>query len=302
MKLKQKIIFGLFGLFFWISNVSAQSLENIPGQTPVGEGDLIGFLNNLYKFGISITGILAIFMIGVGAFAYIVTSVGNSSKMIDAKEKIQNALIGLVIVLTAYLFLYVINPDLVNGTLTAPKTTIDNIVLSNSAYDGVECNDTEGTTRAGTCPTCPLCSEICPGKKYGKNEHVYCGENPVVTAKKAAAAKLTPDTMGCCAYSFSKKCEPLISYADCLAKGTAKNVHFTPGTNVTCGVENNYKVCVSPPTLVDTTVDGTACGGSGQPLCADCKNGNYFDEDKVQHFCGSESLPPSPVTPGVPSN
>ena len=128
MKIRLKsIFFVVVASFFPIFEVSAQVLEKIPGQASATDGDLVGYLNNLYKFGISITGILAIFMIGLGAFAYIVTSAGNSSKMLDAKDTIQNALIGLLIALTAYLMLYVINPDLISGTLSMPTTAIDAI-------------------------------------------------------------------------------------------------------------------------------------------------------------------------------
>jgi len=46
------------------------------------------------------------------------TSAGNTSKMDVAKKVVTDAVIGLVIVLTAYLVLYVINPDLVKVTLS----------------------------------------------------------------------------------------------------------------------------------------------------------------------------------------
>jgi hypothetical protein len=127
------ILFTAVALLIPFYNSLAQQLEKIPGQEPVGESDLIGYLDSLYKFGISITGILAIFMIAFGAFGYMVTSAGNSSKKIDAKEKISNALIGLIIALTAYLFLYVINPDLVRGTLKGPVEILNELVHNSNS-------------------------------------------------------------------------------------------------------------------------------------------------------------------------
>ena len=100
--------------------------ERIPGFEPTR--DFIEYLSNLYKFGISIAAILAIFMIAFGAFVYIVTSAGNSSKMGNAKDMIFNALYGLIIALVAYLILFVVNPDLVDGTLPRqvdPRTYIN---------------------------------------------------------------------------------------------------------------------------------------------------------------------------------
>lgn len=93
-----------------------ENQELIPGQEPTSE--FVTYVENLYNFGIAITAVLAVFMIAIGAFAYIVTSAGNSSKIIDAKAKIYNAIIGLILALVAALVLYIINPDLVKGTMS----------------------------------------------------------------------------------------------------------------------------------------------------------------------------------------
>jgi hypothetical protein len=176
------IVFTLIALLIPAYNSLAQQLEKIPGQdpeVPEGMNSLIYYLDSLYKFGISITGILAIFMIALGAFAYIVTSAGNASKMLDAKEKITNALIGLVIALTAYLFLYVINPDLVGGTLESPGEIMSQMVSGeedeggggDNSYDGVECDN------EGSCGRCLNCSD-CPNDLfYQDGESYFCGEN-----------------------------------------------------------------------------------------------------------------------------
>ena len=97
--------------------------EKIPGQENVD--DLQSYLEALYRFGIAIVAILAVVMIGIGAFMYIVTAAGNLSKMANAKEIIGNAIFGLVMALLAWLILYVINPDLVGTTLKMPKKTIN---------------------------------------------------------------------------------------------------------------------------------------------------------------------------------
>jgi hypothetical protein len=163
---KLKILFILLAVLLPFYQTFAQQLEKIPGQDSVGSDDLAGFLDNLYKFGISITGILAVFMVALGAFMYIVTSAGNASKMMNAKDMITNALIGLVIALTAYLFLYVINPDLVTGTLTAPDAMLDLSTSDDEGGDGPAplsgsdpCKFTAGgvtvNPTAGDCSDCP---------------------------------------------------------------------------------------------------------------------------------------------------
>ena len=97
--------------------------EKIPGQKQTD--NLIDYLNGLYTFGIAIAGILAVVMISLGAFSYIVTSGGNSSKMLDAKDMITEAIFGLILALAAYLLLFVLNPDLIGGTVNAPTNVIN---------------------------------------------------------------------------------------------------------------------------------------------------------------------------------
>ncbi len=97
------------------TSTSYELHEKIPGQE--GVDTLQKYLEGLYKFGISIAAILAVVMVGVGAFIYIVSSAGNVGKMLSAKDIITNALIGLVMVFVAWLILFIINPDLVGNTL-----------------------------------------------------------------------------------------------------------------------------------------------------------------------------------------
>ncbi|MDZ7611373.1 MAG: pilin [Candidatus Moranbacteria bacterium] len=109
-------LFSLLGIVLPFLSAQAQTLSQIPGQESTTD-DLIEYLNNFYKFGLSSIAILAVFMIAVGAFTYLVLAVGNPSKMQSAKEKITNALFGLALAFLAYLMLFVINPDLVSGTI-----------------------------------------------------------------------------------------------------------------------------------------------------------------------------------------
>lgn len=132
MKTKNKkkailIIFLLLAYFLPVVVLAANNtnMEKIPGQTPTD--DLIKYLNNLYNFGIAIAAILAVFMIALGSFKYIITSAGNASKMTDAKDTITNAIIGLILAFVAFLLLFIINPDLVKGTILGPEKVIKQI-------------------------------------------------------------------------------------------------------------------------------------------------------------------------------
>lgn len=87
-------------------------LEKIPGSDSTNLS-FSAYLSAIYKLAIWIVGLCALFMFLIGAFMYML-SAANTSKMGSAKEIMQDALIGLVLALTSYLILYVINPDLVN--------------------------------------------------------------------------------------------------------------------------------------------------------------------------------------------
>lgn len=107
-----------FSLFFATVS-SAQKytpLEKIPGTVITEQDTFPEYVKAIYKFAIWTVGIAALFMISVGGFMYF-TAAGNNSRMETAKNIITDALWGLVAVLAAWVFLNVINPDLVNINL-----------------------------------------------------------------------------------------------------------------------------------------------------------------------------------------
>ena len=64
-----------------------------------------------YYFIIFISGIAAFVSIVWGGFDWL-TSAGNSGKLSTAKDRIQSALLGLLIILSSYIIMKVINPEL----------------------------------------------------------------------------------------------------------------------------------------------------------------------------------------------
>ena len=94
-----------------------QLLEKIPGTSGLGS-DLPGYVSAIYKMALIIVTLSAVLMLTVGGFMYL-TSAGNTASIGTAKGIIYDSLIGLVIALSAWLVLYVINPDLVEVNLTA---------------------------------------------------------------------------------------------------------------------------------------------------------------------------------------
>lgn len=112
-------------------------LEEIPGSSET-RGDLGLYVQNLYKFTFWAIGVAALFMLTVGGFMY-VTAAGNTSRMDTAKTIITDSILGIVVALFAWIFLYVLNPDLVEG-----------LKLTNTVRTGVP-----SPTPAPTGPTAP---------------------------------------------------------------------------------------------------------------------------------------------------
>ena len=109
-------IFALLAIFGMAGFVNAVGYE-IPFPSAVekaaaGEG-IAGYVNRLYIYALGLVGLTALGAIIFGGILY-TTSAGNPSLQGDAKKRINSALIGLGILLTSYLILYTINPDLVN--------------------------------------------------------------------------------------------------------------------------------------------------------------------------------------------
>jgi type IV secretory pathway VirB2 component (pilin) len=126
MKMKNKIlIFIIFFGLFAAASVFAQfvPLEPLPaiGETQPSTS-LSGYLQWLFTFAVSSAGILAVLMIVIGGIQYM-TAYGSPAKVEDAKNRIYQALLGLLLAISAWLILYTINPDLVKGVLNIPPIT-----------------------------------------------------------------------------------------------------------------------------------------------------------------------------------
>lgn len=95
-------------------------LEKIPGSSNT-VGRLNTYLEDIYRFAFWAVGIAVVFMLTIGGFMYL-TSAGNTSRLGTAKTIIFDAFLGLILALVAWLFLNLINPDLVD--LQLPTTTV----------------------------------------------------------------------------------------------------------------------------------------------------------------------------------
>ncbi len=89
---------------------------NIPGTSPNSSSTPGAFVENFYQFALMIGGVLAFGVIVYGGVKYM-ASAGNPSSQSDAKEWIEAALLGLLLLVGAYFILNVVNPQLTNLAL-----------------------------------------------------------------------------------------------------------------------------------------------------------------------------------------
>jgi hypothetical protein len=108
------------------------------------------YLNGVIRLILGLIGVLSVFMIVVGGIEYMSTvSIGEKE---GAKSRIVNALMGLLLALTAYIILRTINPDLVNINIVIPKAELS--LQPNPSVNPENTTDIkapDGTTRVALC-------------------------------------------------------------------------------------------------------------------------------------------------------
>ncbi len=85
-------------------------------------GELITFI---FVWSLRLLGITVFVMIFYAGVLWM-TAAGNTSQVGEAKARMTNAVLGAVLLLSAYLILYTVNPDLVGGEWTLPGIGTEN--------------------------------------------------------------------------------------------------------------------------------------------------------------------------------
>ncbi|MEK7103694.1 MAG: 3D domain-containing protein [Patescibacteria group bacterium] len=136
----------------------------VQNGTVVATG-LATYLGQLYAWLITAVSIIAVVMLMVGGLIWL-TSRGNSGQIGRAKKIISNALIGLVLSLSAYSILYIINPTLVQlpllrlGSVEKLNITVARIGESADINSPTGPAGRSGNSRAFDAMSCPSISEL----------------------------------------------------------------------------------------------------------------------------------------------
>jgi hypothetical protein len=153
-KKKKYIFFSILFLAIGIFIASAAFAQtqitistSVPGTYPAtaGTGGPGAFVANFYNFALMIGGVLAFGVIVYGGVKYM-ASAGNPSGQSDAKEWIEGALLGLLLLVGAYFILSVVNPQLLN--LNLPSLTPVNI--ASIVVPGNPVGSTNGPSSSGS--------------------------------------------------------------------------------------------------------------------------------------------------------
>jgi hypothetical protein len=178
-----------------------QLLESFPGFFQKDEvlKDFPSMVLAIYKFGIWTVGIAGLFMLVVGGFMYM-ASAGNTSTAGNARGIIVDALVGIVAALGAYLFLYVINPDLT-------KISISTVAV------GVREPARVSAPGTATCQDCISVADICKESPCSLNKDLA---EKLRTALRGQNARITEGW------------PPTVNHASvCHTNGTCADVNLT---------------------------------------------------------------------------
>ena len=100
----------------WAEANQVNLLSPLPNQDPAA-GSIEDYLKTAFPFFIQVSVALAILMIAWGGLEYILSRVPGAKS--EGKGRINQALFGLLIALTAYLILTTINPNIPTTSLTS---------------------------------------------------------------------------------------------------------------------------------------------------------------------------------------
>lgn len=119
-------------------------LETIPGVIDAETAkDPSKFFNGLFTFGIAIAGFLAVIMIAYGGIQYMSTDAVSGKG--EGREKITYAIMGLLLVLFAYILLNTINPDILKFDLfNKTGTNINNSKILQQSSGSIDVNISAG--------------------------------------------------------------------------------------------------------------------------------------------------------------
>lgn len=126
-------IFVVMALTISFSSVAegkpfTKSAVSVSAPTQGLPTDLGGLIEQIFTWALAVLGIAVFVMVFYAGFLWL-TAAGNTAKVGEARSRITNAVFGAIILLSAYLILYTINPNFIKNTFDlkglGPQSTLD---------------------------------------------------------------------------------------------------------------------------------------------------------------------------------
>ena len=176
----------------FISPRLSVDIPNVTFQSVTPDGPLYSipwlanYITGVYRYAVSIAGLLAGVMFVVGGFYYL-TAGGDASRVQKGKQRIIDALIGLILVMGSYVLLLTINPDLVEvQSLSIKKVERINF-----------------ESRLGTATADTVNPDAAPRSSIPGEETASAPAAPGAAPAAPGAAPAAPRPAGACPFTFT---------------------------------------------------------------------------------------------------
>jgi hypothetical protein len=90
-----------------LAQIDFKTLENSTGDFAFAGGDIASIFNKVLPYVFAFAGVLLFLYLIAGGFSYM-TSAGDPKKAKEAQSKITNALVGIILVLLAYILVQLV--------------------------------------------------------------------------------------------------------------------------------------------------------------------------------------------------
>jgi hypothetical protein len=175
-----------------------------PTSDTNGKTKLSAYLNPMITIFIGICAVLAVIMIVLGGIEYMTSELISSKEA--GKERIRNAIFGLLLALGAYALLYTINPNLLNSDITMQNATVSGVSIKDFA----------------SSPS----TYLVPLGQTGQASGTNCDENTIAASNQTASAGLNDaqiQTLACIG-GIESGCQSAQTY-------TAQNYKWNNGSS-----------------------------------------------------------------------
>lgn len=253
---------------------------------------LPSYIGAFYKYGLTVTGLLATVILMAGGIIWL-TSAGNESKVKQAKEMIFGSLAGVLLLFSSYIILETINPDLVKlkpiESQSIDKVTLDYVccqtTTSAEMMEAKECTKKGGARMSNYFPENNKCIKQGCCLSENKTGVVSCSPSTKDSCGMGEIEFITKVTWTEKACSEDTRC-----------KGLIKNPCDGKEDLTPCGLGGRMGSCYYQHCYIGTGKISEPCGNDGG-VCTNSKCSSWDTSFWASRNCATGLWCCAPVTP-----